>query len=412
MKVLRVGMLGFGTVGSAVASLLQDNRRLIAARTGIRFELQRALVRHRRKALCPTTTRPEQVVAEADVDIVLELMGGKEPARTWVSAALANGKPVVTANKALLAAHGPELFAAATRAKRDLFFEAAVAGGVPIIRTLRQGLASDRVDSVTGILNGTTNFILDQMGQGQSYADALGHAQALGYAEADPTLDVSGQDAAEKLSLLCLLAFHGWPESIPTRGIVDLSADVLGDAARRGQRVKLIAHAARAGRKVQGFVQPCFVAGALAEVSGGDNAVQVVSSALGKTFYRGPGAGGFPTATAVVSDLIEVGRNLQSGVTLNRANRAPSLAVVPPLPMRHYVRLQVREAPGVLAEVTGAFAAAGISLADVEQHGAARQVPIVLTTHPCKVAAMQTACAALMRLRACLRAPVVLPILD
>jgi homoserine dehydrogenase len=419
--VARIGLLGLGTVGSGVAEILSRHGDLIAARTGVELKLVRALVRRPKRARAGAarhidlTTKPEAILTADDVDIVVELIGGKEPARSYILAALAAHKPVVTANKAVLAAHGVELFERAARSGADVYFEGAVAGGVPIIRTLREGLASDRISAVTGILNGTTNFILDQMRGGAAYGDALARAQQLGFAEADPSLDVGGQDAADKLSILIQLAFGSViaPRKIPIDGITNLTPEVLADAERMGYRVKLLGIARRAGEALDARVHPALLPSThvLANVPAAQNAIAVQSDALGTTLYQGAGAGGLPTGSAVVADLIEVARNLRAGISGRvhvAPRRGPKLLDASDSASAYYLRLSVLDRPGVLASITRLLAERRISMASVlqrDQAGAGKAVPVVVTTHPARVGAMQAALAAMRRLPALRSAP-------
>ena len=419
--VVGVGLLGLGTVGGGVAEILASHGALIAAQTGVKLEVRRALVRRARIKRCgaaaavAVTTDPAKIIGAPDIDVVVELIGGLRPARDWILAALAAGQPVVTANKAVLAVHGKEIFRAAERAGRDVFFEAAVAGGIPIIRTLREGLAGDRISQVIGILNGTTNFILDAMAKGKPYDAALADAQALGFAEADPTLDVNGRDAADKLAILTQIAYGTVvaPARMPVEGITDLTAEVVADAHRLGYRVKLLGIAQRVGPQGGGLdvrVHPTFVpeTHVLAAVPANQNAIAVNSDALGWSLYQGAGAGGLPTGSAVVADLVEVARNLRAGingrVTPPRPTAAPKVVAAAAAQSAYYVRLQVREEPGVLAAVTRILAREKVSLATVLQlDGRGPTVPVVLTAHPATRAAMSRAIGSIARL-ACVRA--------
>lgn len=411
---VRVGLLGLGTVGAGVVEILHRHRTLIRDRSGVELEVVRALVRSKRKRRehesVPVTTKPQEVLEAPDIDIVLELMGGREPALEYILTALGAGKSVVTANKAVLAAHRGEIFAAAARAERDVFFEAAVAGGVPIIRTLREGLASDRVTEVVGILNGTTNFILEAMRRGLSYGSALAEAQRLGYAEADPSLDVGGNDAADKLSILAHLAFGTVvpPEQIPTEGITTLTPEVMSDAEDLGYRVKLLGIARRTPGGLDLRVHPTFVPEdhPVASVPGPHNAIAVASDALGVTLYQGAGAGGLPTGSAVVSDLIEAARNFRAGVSgrvlAGPAPGAPRLMSPARSMSAYYVRLLVQDQPGVLASVTRIFARHKVSLATViqrEEGDGPHPVPVLITTHPAPSGAMTKALGAIAALR-------------
>jgi homoserine dehydrogenase len=398
---LRIGLLGLGQVGGGVAQIFKANGGEIEARLGSRLNLVRALVRD------PVKDRPEdakgvplaksadEIVKAKDIDIVVELMGGLEPARTLVLEALAHGKPVVTANKALLAEHGPEIFAAATKAGVDVLFEAAVCGGIPIIRTLREALASDRIESLRGIVNGTTNYILSAMEEGKDYGVALAQAQKLGFAEADPAFDVSGKDAAQKLLILASLAFGVQlsMSQISAEGIEHVSAVDFAYAREFGFTIKLLARAQLRGGALSLAVRPTLVPHGtpLSTIRGAFNAVEVRSFALGPTLLVGQGAGALPTGSAVVSDIIEAGRNLTAR-TVGRVPHlawaggvhAPTLAPAKSRVGAWYLRFSVADEPGVLAQIAGSLGARRISIASLVQreHGAdAGPVTVVVVTH-------------------------------
>ena len=375
LPALRVGMIGLGTVGTGVWQVLQRNQALIAARAGRRIEVVAVAVRKLPRAAALLgdapgvllTDDPLQVATHPDVDVVLELAGGTGPARGWVLAALAQGKHVVTANKALLAVHGHTLFAAAAQHGVVLAYEGAVAGSVPVIKALREGLAANRIDAVAGIINGTSNFILTRMRDaGVDFASALAEAQALGYAEADPAFDVDGVDAAHKLALLAANAF-GTPvrfDAVHVEGIRALQAVDVAAAAQLGYTVKLLGIARRQPGGVELRVHPTLLPAhqLLAQVDGAMNGVLVHGDAAGPALYCGAGAGGEQTASAVIADLVDVARLPTDGG--NAQQRVPALgfhaaacADLPVLPMAevvtpHYLRLQPR---------------AGVSEADVTQ---------------------------------------------
>lgn len=399
---LRVGLLGLGQVGGGVLQILAENAHGISARLGRRIEVVRAFVRDPSRARLPEaagvalTTNASEVLDADDVDVVVEVMGGIDPARELVLRAVGNGKPVVTANKALLAEHGPELFAAATRANVDLLFEAAVCGGIPIIRTLREALASDRIDSLRGIVNGTTNYILSAMEDGSTaYADALRQAQKLGFAEADPTFDVSGRDAAQKLLLLTALSFGRWMQldSVPAVGIERVEALDFKFAREFGCTIRILATARQVDGRLVLSVTPTLVplTSQVAAVRGPFNAVEIRSFALGPALLVGQGAGALPTGSAVVSDIIEVGRNLLA----QAPNRVPPLAwmagdqgpvLAEPLSRQAtwYLRFLVADEPGVLARIAGTLGERNIGIAAViqrERSPEAGAVPVVVETH-------------------------------
>lgn len=408
-ETIRLGLLGCGTVGTGVLRILSENASDIEARLGARLEVTRILVtdldRERDPLVTPEllTVRASDVLESEDVDVVAEVMGGYEPARTHVLKALAHGKHVITANKALLARHGVEIFEAATGAQRDVIFEASVGGGMPIVRMLREGLASDHVESLHAIINGTSNFILTAMAEeGANYGEALARAQDLGYAEADPTLDVGGGDAAQKLSILVSLAFgcHVPFDTIPTQGIDAIRAMDIRYAGGFGYAIKPLALAKAHDDGVEVRVHPTLVpiTGMLASVQQAYNAVRVSSRALGPLLLQGQGAGMLPTASAVVSDAVELGRNFLRGTS----GRIPHLAFHDgqatgqgqrdPMLTEHpwYLRLPVLDAPGVLGHITRGLGDAGISVLRILQDHPSETGPVqvVLLTHAAPRSAM------------------------
>ncbi|MBO0894589.1 MAG: homoserine dehydrogenase, partial [Acidimicrobiales bacterium] len=361
-----VGLLGCGTVGGALVSLLHAEAEVIAARTGVRLELARVAVKDPSKARPPSlaqnlvTGDALAVVTDPGVHVVVELIGGLEPARSLVRKALEAGKPVVTANKELLAESGSELFEVAAAAGLDLLYEAAVAGAIPLVRPLRESLAGERIRRVMGIVNGTTNYILTRMSEdGVSYDEAVSEAQALGYAERDPTADVGGHDAAAKMAILSSLAFGQdvLSSDVYREGIADLATADVAFARRLGYEVKLLGVAERAAEPAGPIavrVHPALVPGShpLATVRGSFNAVFIEGEATGELMLYGRGAGGPPTASAVLGDLIDAAHNLQSGgrgrvVTQERARIRP----MDELRSQYYVSLYVVDQPGVLAAV-------------------------------------------------------------
>jgi homoserine dehydrogenase len=409
---LQLGLIGVGTVGTGVIKILQENASDIEARLGARVRLKRAAVldlrRVRDAAVDPAllTTDPVDVLDDPAIAIVIELIGGIEPARTYILRAIANGKHVVTANKALLATHGDEIFAAAQARGVDIYFEGAVAGGIPIIRSLREALASDRIESMYGIINGTCNFILSAMaGERAAYADVLARAQSLGYAEADPTLDVEGHDTAHKLALLVALGFGTRIrlDEIHTEGITRIEPVDFLFAHEFGYRIKLLAIAKSKGGVVEARVHPTMIPTAwlLAGVDGAFNAVYVRSYALGPLLFYGMGAGMMPTGSAVVADAIDLCRN----VRLHSAGRVPGRAwgdramrALPVVPMgdvvsRYYLRFTVQDRPGVLARIAGVLGDKGISIEQMVQRsrGDAPPVDVVMLTHEARESAVQAA---------------------
>jgi homoserine dehydrogenase len=420
MKTVDIGFLGFGTVGQGTLRILAEQGPLLESRLGARLAVRRVAVRDPKKrrevTLDPSllTTDPLAVVDDPAVAVVVELMGGIEPARTLILRAIANGKAVVTANKALLALHGPELYRAAAEAGVDLGFEAAVGGGIPLIRAIKEGLVAGRVEALYGIINGTSNYILTKMTDaGASFAEVLAAAQAEGYAEADPTMDVEGIDAAHKLAILVALAF-GHPidfSRIYTEGISRITPTDLRFARGFGYRVKLLAIAKQdADGAVEARVHPTMIPAdhPLAAVGGVFNAVYLNGSTTGPVLLYGRGAGGLPTGSAVVSDLVDIARNLLAGA----AHRVPPLgyqmtAVTPRvvLPMdrvvsRYYFRFQVFDRPGVLSKISGVLGAHDVSIASMIQEGreAVAAVPIVMMTHEAREADVRAALAEIDRL--------------
>jgi homoserine dehydrogenase len=419
MDVVRIGLLGAGTVGSGLVRVLADNAAGIEARVGARIEVGRILVRDPaaprdaaidRGRLC---TSPDAVLDDPDCPIVVELIGGLEPARSLVLAAIERGKHVVTANKALLAAHGPELFGAARAAGVEVFFEGAVCGGIPIIRALRESLASDRITGLLGIVNGTTNYVLTEMARhGSELAPVLAEAQRLGYAEADPSADVDNHDAAQKLAILAGLGFGGVvvAAGVHREGIREVSAEDLVEAERAGYAIKSIARARRLGDRVALAVFPAWVpkSALLAHVDGVFNAVQIESEALGASMFYGRGAGQLPTGSAVAADVVELCRAIRIGAAGRRPPRAdavvaPPLALVDPGEVEDafYLRFSVTDAPGVLGRIATRLGDHGVSIATMHQPQRAvggAPVPIVARTHPAPAGKLRAALTEIDRL--------------
>jgi homoserine dehydrogenase len=420
-REVRVGLIGFGTIGTGVVKLLQRNQAQIRTRLGTRLSLARIAdidlrtdrgVKIDRKIL---TNNAEALIDDPAIDIVVELMGGYEPARRFVLRAIEKGKSVVSANKALLAVHGAEIFRAAERAKVDVGYEASVGGGIPIIRTLKEGLAADHNRAIYGIVNGTSNYILSTMTQaGGEFDVVLKEAQRQGLAEANPTYDVDGIDAAHKLTLLIQLAFGTRVrfKDIPVEGIRHITQLDINFAREFGYVIKLLAIAKHDGGGIEARVHPTMVPRPhlLADVSGAYNAIAVQGDALGASMYFGLGAGMMPTATAVVADLMDVARNLLGG---NRGRVAPlgyPLSAQERVPLKsmddlvseYYLRFMVVDRPGVLAKISGILGAHDISIASVIQkereHGAS--VPIVIRTHQATERNLRKALKAIDRLPA------------
>ncbi|MEX0754373.1 MAG: homoserine dehydrogenase [Actinomycetota bacterium] len=402
--VVRVGLLGSGTVGAAVLRLLHEHAGEIALRAGCRVEVVRVAVRDLakdRNVPLPAdlfTADPQAVIDDPDVDVVCELLGGVEPARELLLSALEAGKPVVTGNKELLATRGRELFDLADAKGLDLYFEAAVGGGIPLIRPLKESLAGERVRRVLGIVNGTTNYILSRMSDDQmSFDDALAEAQRLGYAEADPSADVGGHDAAAKCAIIASIAFdaHVTSSDVYTEGIERVTAQDIEFARRLGYVVKLLAIAELDGDAIAVRVHPAMVPQAhpLAAVRGSFNAVFVEGDKAGELMFYGPGAGGDPTAMAVVGDLATVARHLHSGGRGPVFSRIVERAVRPieDNDDQYYLRLEVEDRPGVLAEIAAVLGGNDVSIRSVWQEGAGRDAQLVFITHRAREAKFRTA---------------------
>jgi homoserine dehydrogenase len=422
LKPVAVGLLGLGTVGGGTLNVLVRNAAEIARRAGREILVTHAAARDydpsRLEGLESVNLTDDafSVVEEPSVDVIVELIGGYSPARELVLKAIANGKHVVTANKALIALHGNEIFAAAQEKGVTVAFEAAVAGGIPIIKAVREGLAANHIEWVAGIINGTGNFILSEMrDKGRAFADVLAEAQALGYAEADPTFDVEGIDAAHKLTILASLAF-GIPlqfDKCYTEGISRIEPQDVDYAEQFGYRIKHLGVTRRTDQGIELRVHPTLIPERrlIANVDGVMNAVLVQGDAVGPTLYYGAGAGSLPTASAVVADVIDVARTL----TIDPGNRVPHLAFQPgelsDLPVlsmddvvtAYYLRMRVDDRPGVLAAVAGILSDNGISIEAMHQKEPAvgeTQVPLVMLTHAVSESRMNTALGAIESLDA------------
>ena len=407
--VVRIGVIGHGTVGAAFVKLVKQQADTIAARSGVRLEIARVAVRntasHAGSLVADVLTQDADfVVSDPTVDLVVELMGGIDEARGLILKALASGKPVVTANKALIATHGAELFAAADKSGIDLLFEAAVCGGIPLIRPLRESLRGEPIKRVLGIVNGTTNYILTKMSEdGASYADALAGAQQLGYAEADPTADVEGLDAAAKISIIASIAFGAnvVAGDVYSEGITKITAADIAIAHRLGYAVKLLAIAEleKTSGSVSVRVHPAMVPHhhPLASVRDAFNAVVVDGEASGSLMFYGRGAGGDPTASSVLGDVIDAAINLNKGAhaTLGVLTKAKLLPMAQNS-CEYLIPLEVADKPGVLHAVTGIFANNNVSIGAAEQDGIGSGARLVFLTHMASEAAVQ-ACIAQLR---------------
>ena len=406
-----VGILGGGTVGGALVRRLVEESEAIFAKSGLHLEVRKVAVRDRVKnrpfAVDPSvlTDDPSEVITDPDVEMVVELMGGLDPAGDLVLQALEAGKPVVTANKELVAARGLELIEAAAASGVSLLFEAAVGGGIPIIRPLSQSLAGERISRVLGIVNGTTNYILTKMAEEDlAYADALAEAQLLGFAESDPTADVSGGDAAAKAAILASLAFGTWVnvDNVFREGIDGLDAIDLSLASDLGYVVKLLAIGTEDAEGVAVRVHPTLVKEdhPLASVRGPQNAIYLEGPAIGSLMFSGPGAGGEPTATAVLGDMIDAARELLAGAPVSPKVRFQPGRMLDfnTVTTKWYVRLEVADSPGVLAAIASTFGDNEVSIASVWQEGRGDEATLLLITHDAAEANLRHAVGSLEQL--------------
>jgi homoserine dehydrogenase len=392
-----IGLLGCGHVGSALVRLVHDHADVIEARAGVPLEIARVAVAHLDKERgLPLPSRcftddPAAIVSDPDIDIVVEVIGGIEPARGLIVDALMAGKPVVTANKELLATHGRELFETAEGAGVDILFEASVGGGIPLIRPLRESLAGDRIRRVMGIVNGTTNYILTRMTDaGASFADALAEAQRLGFAEADPTADVEGFDAAAKGAIIASIAFGARVVvgDVYREGIADVTLEDIASARDLGYVVKLLAVAEEIDGAVAVRVHPAMVPvrHPLASVRDSFNAVFIEGDAVGELMLYGRGAGGAPTASAVLGDLVDAANNLVEG------RKGATIGTLAPKPIRaiddvesqFYLQMEVPDRPGVLAAIATVFARHGVSIRSMQQRDKGDEARLIFVTHKAK----------------------------
>jgi homoserine dehydrogenase len=443
MEQVNIGMIGGGTVGSGVFHALQQNADLIAARIGLRLSIVKVAVKAfdepRPYPIEPSvlTLNWREVVEDPAIQVVIELVGGTGIAKTMILAALQRGKPVVTANKALLSAHGPELFAAAREFKTNLYYEASVAGGIPIIKVVRESLVGNRFDRIYGIVNGTCNYILTRMKrEGAAFADVLADAQRFGYAEADPTLDIDGHDAAHKTGILASLAHGFWVDhhDIHVEGIRLLTPLDIRFAAQLGYTIKLLGivktvppdnlaenKTPPAATRISVSVSPTLVPNnhVLASVNDVFNAVFISGSPIGDTLYYGRGAGKDATASAVLSDLADAALDLRHGTP----QRVPAFVPHAPKGMvislaetssRFYLRLAVLDRPGVIADISAILSTGGISISSIIQPEGqeGETVPLILMTHAAKRAAMEKCCAAITKIAAVKGPSLLLPVED
>jgi homoserine dehydrogenase len=421
MKNIQVGIIGFGTVGKGLAYTLLQQRDRLKQKTGTTFTLKTvadiAIAKLPEEfAEVTLTNKASEIFADPEIDIVVELIGGMEPAKSFLLAAIAAGKHVVTANKALLSVHGEEIFRAADANKVEVGFEASVGGGIPVIKALKEGLVANRINYIEGIMNGTANYILSQMtDRGTPFAEVLGEAQQLGYAEADPTYDVEGIDTAHKLAILMSLAYgkHVCLEDIAVEGISSIEPIDIRFAKKFGFRIKLLAISRNHGESIEARVHPTMVPEShmLATVNGAYNGIQFQGDTVGDVMLYGKGAGMMPTGSAVCADVVDIGRNIACG----SINRVPALSYLPEhigkpniTPMRrlvcpYYFRVTALDKPGVLAMITGIFGKFGISIQSMMQDGQDSDEPvyIVFRTHNAEEDAVVKAIAEIDALPVC-----------
>ncbi len=430
-SAIGIGLVGCGTVGAGVVNLLIEQADMYTQRTGKTLELRKVICRAEDVGEATAQVPADALVHDLDeffategMDIIIELAGGTGFAKTVVERALANGQHVVTANKALLAAHGPELFKLARDNNASIGFEASCAGGIPIITAMQHNLTSNRITAMYGIMNGTCNYILTQMtGQGQAYADALADAQELGYAEADPTLDVTGGDTMHKLVILASMAFAQQVREadVPASGIdtLDLADITYGD--EMGYAIKLLATAELTDHGLALSVSPCFIDKhePLANVSGSFNAISVYGHAVGHTMYYGRGAGRMPTAAAVMGDVLNIATDAYTTLYKNLnlwADQQPAATPIDPaqLTSRYYLRVNAVDKPGVVGQFSKILGDEGISIAAVSQHESeeGQHVPVVIITHAASTGAVQQAAKKIAALDAIEGDPVMLRIID
>jgi homoserine dehydrogenase len=400
--MINVGIIGFGIVGSGTAKVLIENKDILKERLGFQLNLKRIAdldIKRDRGIKVPKgvlTTDVNEIFNDPDIQIVVELIGGIRPAKDFILKAIQKGKHVVTANKALLATEGVDIFAAARKAGVEVGFEAAVAGAIPIIKVMKEGLIANRIKAVYGIINGTSNYILTKMtDEHVEFSDALKEAQALGYAEADPTFDIEGIDTAHKLTILATLSY-GIPlsyNSVYIEGISKISSHDIDFASELGYKVKLLAIAKESGGEIELRVHPTMLPKdyLIAKVDGPFNAIYVDGDATGATLYYGRGAGSVPTGSAVVSDIADIARNIQKNAigrvpTIPRISRGADIKKIDDVVSRYYFRFSALDKPGVLSKISGILGNFNISIASVIQKGrrVGEAVPLVVLTHEAK----------------------------
>ena len=402
MQDIKIGLLGFGTIGAGVVKLLAKNAALLEEKLGARLSLKKIadldITTDRGVSVAEgvLTTNVDEVLSDPEISIVIELIGGYEPARSFVLKAIANGKHIITANKALLAVHGEEIYAAAAQKGVEVLFEAAVGGGIPVLSAIKGNMAGNNFSTVLGILNGTCNYILTKMTQdGVDFSSVLRKAQELGYAEADPTFDVEGVDTAHKLCLLLSLCFGTRVDlqDIYTEGISSISAVDIKYAQDFGYKIKLLAIGKRDGERIEARVHPTMVPVnyPLADVNGVFNAIRLTGDFIGPVMFYGRGAGMDPTASAIVGDVVDIARNILAGISRRCAplgyldERVKRLTIKPmgEIVSKYYIRFNVVDRPGVLARISGALGNSGISIESMMQTARSESdtVPIVIMTH-------------------------------
>lgn len=405
MKPINVGLLGMGTVGTGVMRIVDRHQEDLSNQAGSSIHIRKVLVKDSTKQRnlpidsAMLTEDAWDIINDPEIDIIIEVMGGIEPTKSLILAAIEQGKHIVTANKDLMALHGPEIMEKAYQNNCDVYYEASVAGGIPIIRTLTEGFSSDRITKIMGIVNGTTNFILTKMSmEGAAYADVLKEAQELGYAEADPTSDVEGLDAARKMTILSTLGFHTNVslEDVEVKGISQVKKEDILYAKRLGYEMKLLGIAERQDDQISVVVQPTMVKTThpLASVNGVFNAVYVYGEAVGETMFYGPGAGELPTATSVVADLVAVVKNMRLGVNGKQAHivfNEKKLKTDEQISYKNFILLDVHDKAGVLAQITQVFAQYNVSLESVVQQPSPHNpdAEIVIITHHASQANMK-----------------------
>ncbi|EHB62907.1 MULTISPECIES: homoserine dehydrogenase [Paenibacillus] len=397
MKPVKIGLLGLGTVGTGVVRIVEGHQEDLSSQVGSPIVIERIAVKHLEKYRSVSvdqsklTEDPWEVIRDPEIDVIVEVMGGIDQTKTYILEALDRGKHIVTANKDLMALHGAEILAKAQEKQCDVFYEASVAGGIPIIRTLIEGFSSDRIMKIMGIVNGTTNYILTKMSQeGASFEDVLAEAQALGYAEADPTSDVEGLDAARKMAILGTLGFRTNVElqDVSVKGISQVTKEDISYAKRLGYEMKLLGIAERQDDEVSISVQPTMVRTGhpIAAVNGVFNAVYVYGEAVGETMFYGAGAGEMPTATSVVADLVAIIKNLKLGVNGLKAivpYKQKKLKTDEQISYKNFILLHVDDKAGVLAQITQVFAQHDVSLESVVQQPNDQNpdAEIIIVTH-------------------------------